>query len=58
MPFSIKNIKDVCGRLWGKYHLTFYGSDSIHLSLIEDTCSERRMDIVGYNPGLKRLKTK
>jgi hypothetical protein len=57
--FSIKNIKDVCGKgYWGKYSLTFYGSDSVHLVLIEDTCSARRMDIVGFNPGLKRDKTK
>jgi hypothetical protein len=56
--FSIKNIKDVCGNgYWGKYNLTFYGSDSIHLVLIEDTCSARRMDIVGFNPGLKRYIT-
>ncbi len=53
--FSIKNIKDVCGKnYWGKYKLTFYGNDSVHFDLINDTCSERRMDIVGYNPGLKR----
>jgi len=57
--FSIKNIKNVCGKgYWGKYNLTFYGSDSVHFTLIEDTCSERRMDIVGFNPGLKRYKTK
>jgi hypothetical protein len=57
--FSIKNAKDVCGKgYWGKYNLTFHGSDSIHLSLIEDSCSARRMDMVGYNPGLKRYKTK
>ncbi|HSZ34872.1 MAG TPA: hypothetical protein VK772_16260, partial [Puia sp.] len=50
--FSIKNIKDVCGKdYWGKYNLTFVGADSIHFTLIEDSCSERRMDIVGYNPG-------
>lgn len=57
--FSIKNIKDVCGKdYWGKYSLTFHGSDSVHLALIEDTCTSRRMDLVGYNPGLKRVKTK
>jgi hypothetical protein len=57
--FSIKNIKDVCGNgYWGKYKLTFVGADSIHFDLIEDSCSERRMDIVGYNPGLRRMKTK
>jgi hypothetical protein len=56
---SIKNIKDVCGKdYWGKYNLTFYGSDSVHFVLIEDTCFARRMDIVGYNPGLKRYTTK
>jgi hypothetical protein len=55
--FSIKNSKDVCGKnYWGKYNLTFYGSDSLHLVLIEDSCTERRMDMVGYNPGLKRSK--
>jgi hypothetical protein len=57
--FSIKNIKDVCGKdYWGKYKLIFVGADSIHLALIEDSCSARRMDIVGYNPGLRRMKTK
>jgi hypothetical protein len=55
--FSIKNIKDVCGKeYWGKYKLTFVGADSIHFDLIEDSCSVRRMDIVGYNPGLRRMK--
>jgi hypothetical protein len=55
--FSIKNVKDVCGKnYWGKYNLTFYGSDSVHFTLIEDSCTARRMDIVGYNPGLKRSK--
>jgi hypothetical protein len=57
--FSIKNIKDVCGKgYWGKYNLTFVGADSIHFALIEDSCSERRMDIIGYNPGLRRMRTK
>ena len=57
--FSIKNIKDVCGKgYWGKYKLTFVGADSIHFALIEDSCSERRMDIIGYNPGLRRMRTK
>jgi hypothetical protein len=57
--FSIKNIKDVCGKgYWGKYKLTFVGADSIHFTLIEDSCSARRMDIVGYNPGLRRVKEK
>jgi hypothetical protein len=57
--FSIKNIKDVCGKdYWGKYKLTFVGADSIHFALIEDSCSARRMDIVGYNPGLRRVKSK
>ena len=57
--FSIKNMKDVCGKAyWGKYKLTFYGSDSIHFALIEDTCSVRRMDLVGFNPGLKRYAKK
>jgi hypothetical protein len=57
--FSIQNIKDVCGKgYWGKYNLTFYGIDSVHFALIEDSCSERRMDMVGYNPGLKRYRTK
>jgi hypothetical protein len=57
--FSIMNIKDVCGNgYWGKYKLTFVGADSIHFALIEDSCSARRMDIVGYNPGLRRVKEK
>jgi hypothetical protein len=57
--FFIKNIKNVCGKdYWGRYSLTFHGSDSVHFALIEDTCSDRKMDIVGYNPGLKRYKTK
>ena len=57
--FSIKNIKDVCGKdYWGKYNLIFVGADSIHFALIEDSCSARRYDIVGYNPGLRRVKEK
>jgi hypothetical protein len=57
--FSIKNIKDVCGKgYWGKYKLTFVGADSIHFALIEDSCSSRVTDIVGYNPGLRRVKKK
>ncbi len=57
--FSIKNIKDVCGKgYWGKYKLTFVGADSINFTLIEDSCSSRRMDIVGFNPGLRRVKSK
>jgi len=57
--FSIKNAKPVCGDgYWGKYKIDFYGSDSIHFILIEDTCSNRVMDIVGVNPGLRRMKEK
>jgi hypothetical protein len=55
--FSIKNAKPVCGDgYWGTYKLNFYGEDSVHFAVIEDSCSERRMDIVGYNPGLRRSK--
>jgi hypothetical protein len=57
--FSIKNIKDVCGKdYWGKYKLTFFGNDSVHFELINHSCFARRMDIVGFNPGLKRQVTK
>jgi len=58
--FSIRNAKDyVCGKgYWGKYKLEFHGDDSIHFALIEDTCANRRYDIVGVNPGLRRVKTK
>ena len=57
--FSIRNSKNVCGDgYWGKYSLKFYGNDSVHFTLIADTCTERRTDLVGYNPGLKRDKTK
>ncbi len=57
--FSIKNSKDVCGKdYWGQYKLTFYGNDSVHLTLINDSCSQRRMDMIGFNPGLKRRQTK
>ena len=56
--FFIKNIIDnACGKdYWGKYNLTFYGNDSVHFALIEDTCTARRTDIVGYNPGIRRYK--
>lgn len=56
--FSIKNIKaHVCGNdYWGSYKLTFYGQDSVSFTLIADSCTSRREDIVGGNPGLKRLK--
>ncbi len=57
--FTIRNAKDGCGKdYWGYYGLTFRGSDSVHFSFIKDTCSERRMDIVGFNPGLRRYKAK
>lgn len=57
--FSIKNAKDVCGQdYWGKYRLDFHGADSIRFTLIKDTCSNRVMDIVGINPGLRRMKEK
>ncbi|MBS1601738.1 MAG: hypothetical protein JST42_03645 [Bacteroidetes bacterium] len=57
--FFIKNAKPVCGNgYWGKYKIDFYGEDSVHFTLIEDSCTSRRMDIVGYNPGLKRYKAK
>ena len=57
--FSIKNaVATACGEgYWGKYKLDFHGDDSIHFTVIEDTCNNRRMDIVGYNPGLRRMKT-
>lgn len=55
--FSIRNAKNVCGKdYWGKYKLEFHGVDSIHFTLIEDTCANRRYDIVGVNPGLRRIK--
>ena len=58
--FSIKNaVARACGdNYWGTYRIDFYGSDSVNFAVIEDSCSERRMDIVGYNPGLRRLKGK
>jgi hypothetical protein len=58
--FYIKNAKDyVCGKgYWGKYRLDFHGDDSIHFTLIDDTCVNRRYDIVGVNPGLRRMITK
>ncbi|MBS1921629.1 MAG: hypothetical protein JST17_15385 [Bacteroidetes bacterium] len=36
----------------------FFGADSIRFSLIEDSCTTRAYDIVGVNPGLRRVKTK
>ncbi len=56
--FSIKNaVARACGDgYWGKYRLDFHGDDSIHFTLIEDTCVNRRNDIVGFNPGLRRMK--
>lgn len=57
--FFIRNAKPVCGEgYWGRYKIDFYGEDSVHFTLIEDSCSSRRMDIVGYNPGLRRFKGK
>ena len=58
--FFIKNMNDhACGKeYWGKYNLAFYGNDSVHFTIVEDTCTARRTDIVGYNPGMKRYKTK
>jgi len=57
--FMIRNAKPVCGDgYWGKYKIDFYGADSVHFALIADSCTTRRMDIVGYNPGLRRFKDK
>jgi hypothetical protein len=57
--FLIKNIKAVCGDgYWGSYKLTFHGRDSVCFIVIEDSCTARREDIVGGNPGLKRFKEK
>jgi hypothetical protein len=58
--FSIKNaVAGACGDdYWGTYKLTWDGSDSLSLVVIEDSCSARRYDIVGVNPGLRRMKTK
>ena len=58
--FSIKNaVARACGDgYWGTYRIKFYGSDSVHFDVIEDSCSARRMDNVGYNPGLRRLKSR
>ena len=57
--FSIKNaVARACGDdYWGNYKLEFHGDDSIHFTLIEDTCANRRYDIIGVNPGLRRMKT-
>jgi hypothetical protein len=56
--FYIKNAKPkVCGNdYWGVYKLTFYGKDSLSFAVINDSCTNRRNDIVGGNPGLKRDK--
>ena len=55
--FKIKNAKPVCGDgYWGTYKLRFVSEDSVLFSLVEDSCNARRMDIVGYNPGLRRVK--
>jgi hypothetical protein len=57
--FLIKNMKTVCGDgYWGSYKLTFHGRDSVSFVLIEDSCTARRQDIVGGNPGLKRFKAR
>jgi len=57
--FSIRNIKDVCGKdYWGTYRLTFRGRDSVHFAVMEDTCTIRKMDIVEFNPWIRRDKTK
>jgi hypothetical protein len=57
--FFIKNANPVCGDgYWGKYKIDFYGTDSVHFALITDSCTARRMDIVGYNPGLRRFRDK
>lgn len=55
--FSIKNAKpNACGDgYWGIYNLTFHGKDSVSFAIIKDSCTNRRNDIVGGNPGLKRF---
>jgi hypothetical protein len=58
--FSIKNaVARACGEdYWGTYQLTWYGRDSISFVVLEDSCTARREDIVGGNPGLRRFKSK
>lgn len=58
--FSIKNAKPgACGNdYWGVYKIAFHGKDSVSFVVIEDSCTNRRNDIVGGNPGLKRYKKK
>jgi hypothetical protein len=57
--FKIRNEKPVCGEgYWGTYTITFFDKDSVTFTVVADTCTERRMDIVGYNPGLRRMKEK
>ena len=58
--FSIKNaVPRACGdNYWGTYKLTFHGRDSVSFVVIEDSCTNRRNDMVGGNPGLKRYKGK
>ena len=57
--FSIKNDKGGCGDgYWGTYQLTFYGRDSVSFAVIRDSCTGRREEIVGGNPGLRRIKKK
>jgi hypothetical protein len=57
--FSIKNaVARACGdNYWGTYKMTWHGRDSISFVVIEDSCTARRYDIVGVNPGLRRMKT-
>jgi hypothetical protein len=58
--FSIKNaVASACGSdYWGKYKMTWHGEDSVSFVVIEDSCSARRYDLVGVNPGLKRVTNK
>jgi hypothetical protein len=58
--FSIRNaVVRACGdNYWGTYKMSWHGKDSVSFVVIQDSCSNRRNDIVGVNPGLKRFKNK
>ena len=42
-----------CGNTWGKYHINFYGDDSLLLKAISDSCTGRMQGVDGVTA--KRL---
>jgi hypothetical protein len=48
-----------CGKnYWARYKFTFVNKDSFNVSVIEDSCTERRQEMTTGNTGLRRSNPK